>query len=315
MLHDLCNHRCSYCAEANWGGKYRDLKFSDVAFFLAQLFAHYRKDRYHVSFTGGEPTLWPDFARLCEFLKNNGCDIGLTSNGSRPAKYWNELADHLNWTCLSYHPEYARDAEFLRVIEVLAPRTRLAVRLMMHHERSVWEKSIAFGERIRGLAADLPVFVEYVPLQSDFSGSERAPWEYADWQREFFARTNHFMHGAAAPDVAAALARKRDVWDFYVVYDDGTREFCRPNEMVAYDRVNFQGWTCQAGRDLLFINAAGEVLRAGCKIGGRLGFLTDRLLKFPTGPVVCDKNFCPCGTDILVAKQAPRAASPMLEMT
>jgi organic radical activating enzyme len=304
MLHDLCNYRCSYCDEANWGGNLRGFKFDDAVIFLVRLFNRYRKPRYHVSFTGGEPTLWPDFPRLCRFLHDHGCNIGLTTNASRPATYWQPLGELLTWVCLSYHAEFAKDSEFLRVIEALAPRTRVAVRLMMHRDREMWMRSVAFGEKIKALSPEIPLFVEYVPLDDDFAGKKK-PLVYDDWQLEFFRQNNHFTQGSPPPEVAERLSKHRDVWDFDVIYSDGTREACRPNKLVAGDQANFRGWTCKVENELLFIDAAGDVFSSCCKIGGKLGTVEKGFTREPQAEYVCDRDYCSCGTDILVSKWAP----------
>jgi len=302
MLHNSCNNRCSYCRDFNWKGDYRWLKYDHVIGFLERVFRRYaKKSVYHVSFTGGEPSLWPEFPELCAYLKKNGVEIGLTSNGARNPDYWKSLSKDLNWVCLSYHPEYTDDDHFIQVIRELAHKTFLSVRLMMHKEKKFWDRSAAFGERLKTLSGIRFLFVEYVPLQDDFGLNSR-PMKYAAWQNAFFAGNTHF-EVKTAPELES-LPWGRDVWDYYSEYSDGTREFCRPNDLVARGQVNFHGWSCNVGLDSLFINHQGYVSRGNCKEGGVLGHIFDEDLAFPADPIRCSKTFCPCGTDILVKKEA-----------
>jgi|GEM_PF-1701649 len=306
MLHNACNHRCSYCDKTYWGGSERWLTLKGVQSFWRQIKAHYKRDHIHVSFTGGEPTLWPEFGDLCRMLKDEGCDLGMTSNGSHSMKVWQATLNCYNWLCLSYHPEHTKDDHFLKVIEMMAPQTRVAVRLMMHKEEKFWQRSIAFGEKIKTLSDGPPVWVEYVPLQDDFAGKsgQARPKPYEPWQNDFFGSRPDFSYGGKSEEIGLHLMGIRDVWDYQVTYSDGRQEFCRPNKLVASNMVNFQNWSCNAGLDLLFVNAEGEIFRGGCRVGGKIGHIFDEKIAFPGAPVVCPRTFCNCGSDIQVKKQA-----------
>ncbi len=299
MLHNMCNQRCTYCRDFNWNGDFRWLNYDHVQAFLERMFAHYKKELYHISFTGGEVTLWPDFPKLCKFLKANNCQIGLTTNGSRRLDYWTAIENDFNWMCISYHAEYAKDDHLLELVKRLVNKTRLSVRLMMHKEKEYWDRCIAFGERLKTLEGCKHLFVEYVPLQDDFGMGAR-PTVYADWQNEFFANTSFFINESAPHMTPPDLGP--DVWDFQADYDDGSSEFCRPNELVRRGEVNFKGWSCYAGVDMLFINQEGEIFRGGCRQGGKVAHIFDQNLNFPTQPLICKTDFCPCGTDILTKK-------------
>lgn len=304
MLHNACNHRCTYCHKANWGGSDRWLSLKGLESFLRQVRNHYKRDRIHVSFTGGEPTLWSEFAALCRTLKDDGCDLGMTSNGGHGMKVWEETRDYYNWLCLSYHPEFTKDEHFLNVIQMMAPYTRLAVRLMMHKEEKFWRRSIAFGEKVKTLSDETPIYVEYVPLLDDFSDHTRQrPAKYEAWQNDFFCSRPDFSYGGTSETIRRRLEGVRDVWDYQVQYADGRKDVCRPNELVSNNSVNFHNWECDVGLNLLFINSKGEVYRGNCGVGGMIGHIFDSEIVFPREPVICPKSFCPCGTDIQVPKR------------
>ncbi len=301
MLHNQCNKRCTYCRDFNWNGDYSWLKYESVINFVDKVINHFQKDVYHFSFTGGEPVLWPEFDQLCHYLKSKGCEIGLTTNGSRNLKYWENLSDTLNWTCLSFHPESSDEDHLLNVVRILANKSRVTVRLMMHTKKEFWDRSIQFGEKLKTLTDCSFVFVEYVPLQDDFGLGSR-PTVYEDWQNDFFKNHNHFTVLAKEE---VQISHGLDVWDYQVKFDDGVTEFCRPNELVAHNQVNFKNWTCHIGMDLLFINHEGAILRGACKQGGKVGHIFDPKLELPTKPLICAANFCPCATDILIRKNSP----------
>ncbi|MFI5360478.1 MAG: radical SAM protein [Elusimicrobiota bacterium] len=304
MLHNVCNYRCSYCDECLWGGSDRLLKFEHAERFLAQLFSAHRRNLFHVSFTGGEPTLWPDFLRLCRFLKERRCEIGMTTNGSKPLRFWDEAGDYFNWICLSYHPEFVKDDHFLGVVRLLSTRVKLAVRLMLHPEPKYWTKSLEFAGKLKAASVPGSVYVEHVPILADFVGRSR-PVEYGPRQREALSACLPFVVGGS--ESSPRKTALPELWEYEVVYEDESRGMCRPNELVLQDLVNFNGWTCFAGVDMFFADHRGDLYRGGCQIGGKFGNIADETVLFPTSPVVCTKDFCPCGTDILVKKFRPAA--------
>jgi hypothetical protein len=175
---------------------------------------------------------------------------------------------------------------------------------MMHKEKQYWDKSVAFAEKLKLITDCVYVYVEYVPLVADFGVNTRAV-VYDEWQNEFFKKNNNFKI-FAKEDVQ--FNHGLDVWQYETHFNDGSVEFCRPNELVANNLAHFKNWTCYAGVDLMFINERGDIFGAGCQEGGRIGGITDTEFNFPVKPLICQKMYCPCGTDILVKKFSPEYA-------
>ncbi len=57
-----------------------------------------------------------------------------------------------------------------------------------------------------------------------------------------------------------------------------------------------------AGLESLMINWDGDVHRATCRVGGTLGNIYTNSFVIPTGPVICDRNYCTCAADIPLTK-------------
>lgn len=299
MLHNLCNQHCSYCPSYNHDGSHSWPRYETAVKFLERVFAFYKKDLYRVWFTGGEPTLWPDLPRLCEFLKKFECELGVTSNGANTLEFWRKSSGYFNTISLSYHPEYARNSHFLDAVKIACEKSNVGVRLMMPPDKALWDRCVEFGEMLRSTQVAREVFVEHVPIQVELSRVSR--WvPYEPRQSEFLAKHAFFRIGPSATDPSSAPAVK--AWSMDAVYDDGSRSQLITSELLAEEKTNFYGWECRIGLDQLFIAQDGAVFRAGCGEGGRLGHLTDRNLAFPTKPIVCGKTSCPCGTDIMTPK-------------
>lgn len=306
MLHNQCNHKCSYCHEANYGGSHQWLKYDHVVRFFEQVFAHYGEfqTRFLVSLTGGEPTIWPDFLRLCEFLTERGCLIGMTTNGTRHPDFFEKSKRMFNYVAMSYHPEFTKDAVFLQNVKLLSGNTHLGVRVMMHKEKQFWDRSLNMVEQIKAIPDSPPIWVEYVPILDDFGTINPVPGKYAPWQQEFFAKNSDFYlwdRNRGDPSTIYNLP-DRTLSDSDAIYQDGSVEELKPNDILQAELARFKGWSCKIGLDQLFINERGEVWRAGCQEGGKISHIFDEKIIFPKKPIVCTKNYCHCTTDITTAK-------------
>lgn len=301
MLHTLCNQHCSYCPPFNHDGSHGWPRYDEAVAFLDRVFAHYKKDVYHVSFTGGEPTLWPDLPKLCAYLKAKGCEVGITSNGAGTLAFWEAAAGGIDTISLSYHPEYARNAHFLEVVRLAARGADAGVRLMMPPQKDLWDRCVAFGEELKAAEFASYVFVEHVPLQLEL-GRRSDLLAYEAWQNEFFEKKPFFHVGPVPPPGGAVGPFLSDVWDVNAHFEDGTKRPVVPSDFNTPAKTDFFGWECRAGLDQLFIAHDGKVYRAGCSEGGSLGRFNEPSLRLPVAPIVCARHACPCGTDNMTPK-------------
>lgn len=307
FLHNHCSHRCSYCHESNWNGSFQWLALAHVKSFVDQVRKHYGRHRTLISFTGGEPTLWPDFEECVDHLSSGGFELGMTSNGAQPLEYFERIAPHFSWISLSFHPEFTRTEKFLNLIDRLSELTALSVRIMLPCDDKLGERSIKFREdlerafqegKIRGR-----VHVELVKTVEGFGTILTSPLQYEGHSREALSRwpPKSLLRDGVTESVNDNLLES------YMTHQLGGQSSKRLNfsELLDANRVNFQNWTCNIGLEQLFVGSDGYVFRSGCGVGNRLGRIGHRI-DFPVHPVRCwKKNFCHCGTDVAVSKVSP----------
>ena len=303
MLHNHCNHRCAYCDKANWGGDLPWPTLENTTQFFEQVLKHYHDRNVVVSFTGGEPTLWPHFMTLVNWLHERNISIGMTSNGAMGAKYFGELSQKLNWLSLSFHPQFTNPEPFLETILASLAIPHLTVRLMMPPERRLWNRSMDFSKRLRACTRlTRAISVELVPIVDGFGSVNTNPVQYEPDQSETFSQISYWT-GPESPrplhspisDVFVGIVGSPPK---YAPYD--------LNKLIADGAANFNSWRCEIGREQLFIDATGHILRAGCRVGGHIGHIGDQHIAFPTTGVRCNKEFCHCFTDVMVTKASPR---------
>lgn len=116
-----CNYDCSYCPAHRHDNFSRhatldELKNSvDFMFEYVNTYMEYRTFKSaSVSFTGGEPTVNPNFIEFVKYLKEQykekysskfECSFALTSNGAFSKKIADEIVEHLDHITISYHAE------------------------------------------------------------------------------------------------------------------------------------------------------------------------------------------------------------------
>lgn len=116
-----CNYDCSYCPSHRHDNFSRhatldELKSNvDFTFKYIDLYMKYRNFKHAgISFTGGEPTVNPNFIEFITYLKEKyqseykekwKCDFALTSNGAMSEKMADAVVKNFSHITISYHAE------------------------------------------------------------------------------------------------------------------------------------------------------------------------------------------------------------------
>jgi organic radical activating enzyme len=292
IINNICTNQCSYCPPALHNGTNHNYDWENARRFFKELFVRYPK--IHCSVAGGEPSLSPFLRELVGIFKENNSTIGITSNAAKPASYWAEISEYLNYISFSWHAEFI-DKNFREKVMAAAMNTAVTVRIMMntqHWERSVEEyeswkdNEFVFLEPVRALnwnsSAVDPKSYTYTPEQEAWFENNRIP------QKHVYHLPNHNFVDLEAK--------------FY--FDDGTVD-PKPNivTLINNGQTNFNGYQCEAGLKEMFIDWRGKIYLANCQIGGAIGTINEpEKVRWPTAPVLCNKNLCHCSSDVVINK-------------
>lgn len=305
LLHNQCNHRCSYCAEINWGGSFKDLNLQHAKRFVEKTIEHYQNRRLMISFTGGEPTLWPEFGEFVDWLKTKNTVIAMTTNGARPKSFFELHSKRFSWISFSYHPEFTRPERFLENVIEASRWCLVTIRIMFPPTKAEFEKSEKFLELVKEYQrlGKFPNFVrcESVPVATGFGSEFTAPAKYTVQQEQVFKSPIFTINENIAIKDDAPI---NDLRAFKLDSPQVEHSF-DAHEHVSSGKANFENWSCDIGLEQLFIDHRGQVVRAGCRVGGTVGWLKHGVFDFPSKPVLCPKNYCHCITDVLTSKRSP----------
>jgi hypothetical protein len=305
-LHNRCNYRCSYCPPGLSDGTICAVTAREVVDFAIRVLEQSQRtgvSRHIFAFSGGEPTLFPDFPWMMRELYQRGIDATFTSNGSRPLSWWREVWNSFDHCVFSYHPEFARDDSFVDKVRALSEHVMMNVDFMMTPEG--FDHCRSLGGQLAGTPN---VSVQYLPVQREFGNHGGGLWDYTPDQLEFL-RSSTAIHGPVGGEVAARCERRggfgrggRGVATWRRA-GEMVREPLDYQRLIVLDQNRFAGWTCWAGVESLIVDIQGDVYRAYCMQDGKLGNVRDGITP-PTAPVTCAQARCTCSVDIEVSKRS-----------
>jgi len=123
-----------------------------------------------------------------------------------------------------------------------------------------------------------------------------AKWiDYSDRARDFLLKNSK-------TEVYRDFTLERHSISLLKKYSNGFLHQVTSNELIAMKQNDFKGWSCDIGHNLM-INWDGQVFHGACNVVPTIGHILEGNLKFVKEPIICPKNFCHCGSDIITPKR------------
>lgn len=112
-----CNFDCVYCPDSLHDFTSSHKSIDDLKKVAINLINKIDKPYIRIWFTGGEPTVNPNFLEFCQWLKesfDNKFVIGLNTNGSRNWGYYVNLLYYVDTIQFSSHFEFMEQDKFMQ---------------------------------------------------------------------------------------------------------------------------------------------------------------------------------------------------------
>lgn len=271
-----CNYDCSYCPSEihDNHSAHTDLRVLERAI---DEIAKLKNPR--ISFTGGEPTVHPQFNKILDYAHKKVKWISVTTNGTRTVDFYRNLCrDYADYLVFSLHFEYDWERVLGTILSTAVPfyKNRVLVHIMMLPGKLAEAKhAIDYLSKHDIKFALRPI--RWTEAHDVFDDTSR----YSVEEREFLKTANH----NPPPNTLV----------------DETVE-CNVNDLLVNKTNQFKGWLCRAGLESLMINWDGEVHRATCRVGGSLGNIYNWNFSIPTEEILCTREWCTCAADINITK-------------
>lgn len=318
-----CNHNCSYCSNTSHNGTPSHLSFDKFKEGVQNILKKIESNKVRIEFTGGEPTLNPNFYNMLKYLDEINIDnISFTTNGSRSIEYYKKCTNLVNLITFSYHMEYndfkpemiidlqnhisSKKREWLGVkVHIMFLPTTLDkvkelknifeknnVKYVIRRIRPSYHKSYSNNEywpdgRLKKGVIVPPFDTDSISilLQTKDSGANHSGGDdyYSTEELQFLKDESGF-----------------NFRNLIIHNDDGSKEVSNTNQITG-DKLNqFKGWKCWAGIQSMRIGVDGDVTVGSCEIPSLGNVFTT--FELPKTPFTCRDDWCCSATNINTSK-------------
>ena len=298
QVNNYCNFKCSYCNPGNWSGTDpNNGNLSTYLYNLDTIISKYKSEGYQdfkFFFSGGEPTAWRNFIPVCEWLRKEipNCTIAVNTNLSRPLAWWKKHYHLFDDIVASFHVEFSDKKSYEKNSLFLCNKVNYMASKMLMHDERFWEV-VEFGEYLKTVLPNY--FIEWTPLFDEMT-INAGPWEYKDPEKVKFLNE----HTVDTKQTVEKPSKENNCIS-YVKFNDRTTTHVNSNDIIINRQNFFKGWKCNVG-DALFINPAGAISLASCGQGGYVGNILGDINDIGPKQIICGKEHCHCGTDIIIPK-------------
>ena len=284
-LSNKCNYRCSYCPPTLHNGSTGQPELEHVESFIKNFDAGDKQVCYRIS--GGEPTYYKHFKKMAKMVNRKGHQFTFLTNGSQKPGYFEDITQYTDGMMISYHPEQADPRHIVNVCNVSS--CPIVIQLMMVPDD--FDNMVKLAEYFHNNTNDKVTIHPKVILDKtsgDFISNKVV--NYSDAQKDIIKNWPYFK-----PVNFDHLHRGEMLLDDTPI---------SANDLIVGGKNNFEGWKCWAGIDGININMWGDIYRADCMFGGKIGSIKDYSYTPVTEPIVCGKNTCACLSDIYLRKES-----------
>lgn len=311
-LTNYCNFNCHYCFPGSSAGDYKvtadlDLLVDNFTHFVNEYKQKLGITQVHLKFGGGEPTLWKNFGEFIQKLKdkNKNLYIGVVTNGSRTLRWWEQYGHLIDNATLSFHYEQADLNHHIAVADILSKLGKKTTVLVLM-DPAQWDdivKSIDYMKsnhkgnwfiEAKTIVDTANVKITYTAEQQKFLLKEIKQLPSFFW---FLKNYKLVFNGL--------IKRYRSI----ATFDNGQRLKAKSGTYLAKEWNKFKGWSCDIGKDHIYIKWSGEV-QGACgqtpfQRSTRFNILDEDFkstFNLDFKPSICSQSLCNCQPETHISK-------------
>lgn len=294
-LHNVCNYNCSFCGINNKDGSQRWFGIDTYKQYIDKLNTICSDIPTWIQITGGEPTLFPKFIDLIEYIKEKKFYISLISNGARSLRWWEQLRDTkaIDKLFLSYHTEQTSNYNHIAKVANLFHNEPTSVICLVTHTIDTIELSFEASDYLvenTGSSVCLKAMnITNYDIYSLYNETQLTKLK------------SPIQVGKLKGKKLSAIPKEHNLNHLLkMTFNDGSSEEITSQLIQKNKQNNFYGWSCDVGKHSMRIDK--DVIYRGVCETGVAKNLKDFDLSFSYDEVICDKKICFCGTDLIATK-------------
>lgn len=291
IINNICTNKCSYCPPNLHTGTNHNYDWEHAERFARHLIEKY--PRINLALSGGEPTLSPFLKDLVSMFSNAGNSIGMTTNGARTVRYYEEISKYMSYMVFSHHPSFA---DPLLIDKALAAAQNTIVTVSVMFDSRYFDETLEFFEK--GKSANLNISIQPVRIHDWTGVKNTAGRDYTEEQLSIL--TNLQPHHAPNP----VKPKNPPLTGGLLKYHTGKIENFHAQTLINNHQTNFLGWDCKIGLESFYVAYDGTVRTGNCISSKKIGEIQDfDNIQWPTKSFICPQTFCHCTTDVYVSKR------------
>jgi organic radical activating enzyme len=289
ILSNFCNYNCNYCPPRLKNGSNQNISAQEYITFFSFLFQDnpqiFDYSKRKISFTGGEPSLYPDIDKLLVFFKENNFENAMLTNGSTKLDFWNNNVSNIDILYLSFHPRYGNYRHVTDIINIFKQNNhRVVMNLLM--DKDYWDRAMEAAQYFE--SKDITIIYKGV---LDKLGDS----VYVDYNAEQI----NFLTQNTIRNIELEIET-----DAVVSYSDGTSEYFDGQKIISNNLNYLSGYSCDIGKSSLVIKWNGIVAGGQCSqvVFGNLSENKNLRVNLMKDSTICQTNKCACIYDLKINK-------------
>lgn len=295
MLHNVCNYDCSFCSSHIKDGSNRWKTLEEYKAICVAIIEQSSKPVWF-RFTGGEPTLFPEFQELLEFVKSMGSIVTVISNGSRTLRYWKELKEKnvIDYLVITYHPEQTSNIshyiELINMFGMHGTPVQVIITSLVDYFDDALDAHNTFLSKC-----------SVTSLMQQINDVQNMK-KYTDEQIDILKKNTQ-----VSSPLMRMMAKIKPYNELHppitlkVLYSNGETKIESPSSLIKNSITDFRNWECDIGMESIRIEND-FVYRGVCRQGGATHISEGKF--FSRTPIICESKFpCICYTDVQEPKR------------
>lgn len=290
----FCNYKCSYC----WPGSNSPIRkhlpidtlINGIRELKQKILCDLKIKNINLTFSGGEPTLLPNFVDLVKAYSENNAEhqrLLICTNLTQGKKWWLNFLDATSSLLeitidASWHRESIKDTnkereKFLEIYEIVKKFKR-NFRITMVVTPSQFDD--IYSDALYFRAAKIPTIVRV-----ERKTFENQMLKHQDYTDDMIESINDWYD--TNNSISTFVHKDNEQIEYYQNVE----------QAISLGKTNYQGWLCNAGYKSIIIRPNGDIFRGhGCR-DKKIGNIKEKYELYAK-PKVCITSMCGCTSDM-----------------